>query len=139
MGGRLSRLIALWSTYPPRFWLLFIGVLFSVSCSSFIWPFVTIHIAEQTHSSLKLTAFMFSMEACASLLSVGRTSKMMDLYGRKVMMIAGLVLQSGNLVLMTQVTSIGGWLVLMAVMGVVSPLFPIGGNAMVADLLPNQQ
>ena len=82
---------------------------------------------------------MFSVEACASLLSVGRTSKMMDLYGRKVMMIAGLVLQAGNLVLMTQVTSIGGWLVLMAVMGVVSPLFPIGGNAMVADLLPNQQ
>ena len=139
MGGRLSRLITLWSTYPPRFWLLFIGVLFSVSCSSFIWPFVTIYIAEQTQSSLTLTALMFSVEACASLLSVGRTSKMMDLYGRKVMMIAGLVLQAGNLVLMTQVTSIGGWLVLMAVMGVVSPLFPIGGNAMVADLLPNQQ
>ncbi len=64
---------------------------------------------------------------------------MMDLYGRKVMMITGLVLQAGNLLLMTQATSIGSWLVLMAVMGVVSPLFSIGGNAMVADLIPNHQ
>ena len=40
---------------------------------------------------------------------------------------------------MTQATSIGIWLVLMAVMGVVSPLFSIGGNAMVADLIPNHQ
>ena len=45
---------------------------------------------------------MFSVEACASLLSVGRTSKMMDLHGRKVMMITGLVLQAGNLLLMTE-------------------------------------
>ena len=45
---------------------------------------------------------MFSVEACASLLSVGRTSKMMDLHGRKVMMITGLVLQASNLLLMTE-------------------------------------
>ena len=64
---------------------------------------------------------------------------MMDLYGRKVMMITGLILQAGNLLLMTQSTSIGIWLILMAVMGVVSPLFSIGGNAMVADLIPNHQ
>ena len=53
-------------------------------------------------------------------------------------MITGLVLQAGNLLLMTQPTSISSWLVLMAAMGV-SPLFSIGGNAMVADLLPNHQ
>ncbi|MEK9764308.1 MAG: MFS transporter, partial [Deltaproteobacteria bacterium] len=135
----MNRLFALWSAYPSRFWLLFAGVLFSVSCSSFIWPFATIFIAEQTQSSLTLTTLMFSVEACASILSVGRTSKMMDLYGRKVMMITGLVLQAGNLLLMTQATSIGIWLILMAVMGVVSPLFSIGGNAMVADLIPNHQ
>ena len=82
---------------------------------------------------------MFSVEACTSLISVGRTSKMMDLYGRKVIMITGLVLQAGNLLLMTQATSIGSWLLLMAVMGVISPLFSIGGNTMVADLIPNHQ
>jgi len=61
-----------------------------------------IFIAEQTRSSLALTTLMFSVEACASLLSVGRTSKMMDLYGHKVMMITGLVLQASNLLLMTE-------------------------------------
>ena len=107
MGSRLNRLFALWSAYPSRFWLLFAGVFFSVSSSSFIWPFTTIFIAEQTQSSLTLTTLMFSIEACTSLISVGRTSKMMDLYGRKVIMITGLVLQAGNLLLMTQATSIG--------------------------------
>jgi MFS family permease len=139
VGSGLSRLLALWHAYPTRFWLLFAGVFCSVFCSSFIWPFTTIFIAEQTQSSLTLTTLMFSVEACASLLSVGKTSKMMDLYGRKVMMITGLVLQAGNLLLMTQATSSGSWLVLMAVMGMASPLFSIGGNAMVADLLPNPQ
>jgi len=100
----LNRLFALWSAYPSRFWLLFAGVFFSVSSSSFIWPFTTIFIAEQTQSSLILTTLMFSVEACASLLSVGRTSKMRDLYGRKVMMITGLVLQAGNLLLISQIS-----------------------------------
>ena len=103
MGSRLNQLIALWSAYPSHFWLLFAGVFFSVSGSSFIWPFTTISIAEQTQSSLTLTTLMFSVEACASLLSVGRTSKMMDLYGRKVMMITGLVLQAGNLLLISRI------------------------------------
>ena len=102
MGSGLSRLLALWQAYPTRFWLLFAGVFFSVSSSSFIWPFTTIFIAEQTQSSLALTTLMFSVEACTSLLSVGRTSKMMDLYGHKVMMITGLVLQASNLLLMTE-------------------------------------
>ena len=103
MGSRLNQLFALWSAYPSHFWLLFAGVFFSVSSSSFIWPFTTIFIAEQTQSSLTLTTLMFSAEACASLLSVGRTSKMMDLYGRKVMMITGLVLQAGNLLLISRI------------------------------------
>ena len=104
MGSRLNRLFDLWSAHPSRFWLLFAGVFFSVSSSSFIWPFTTIFIAEQTQSSLTLTTLMFSVEACASLLSVGRTSKMMDLYGRKVMMITGLVLQARNLLLISQIS-----------------------------------
>ncbi|MEC8261024.1 MAG: hypothetical protein VX032_11435 [SAR324 cluster bacterium] len=37
----MNRLLALWSAYPSRFWLLFAGVFFSVSSSSFIWPFTT--------------------------------------------------------------------------------------------------
>ena len=46
---------------------------------------------------------------------------------------------AANLLMMTQATSIGNWLVLMEVMGVVSPLFSIGDNAMLADLIPNHQ
>ena len=87
MGSSLSRLIALQNTYPSHFWLLFAGVFFSVSGSSSVWPFTTIFITEKTQSSLTLTTLMFSVETCASLLSVGQTSKMMDLYDHKVMMI----------------------------------------------------
>jgi MFS family permease len=139
VGRRLSRLHPLSNPYPARFWLLFAGVLFSMTCNSFIWPFATIFIAEQTQSGLSLTAFMFTIQACASGLSVGYTSKMMDLYGRKRLMVAGLVLHAGTLLLMSDATSLITWGVLMALMGVVSPLFSVGGNAMVADLLPGEQ
>ena len=67
VGSGLSQLLTLWNAYPSRFWLLFAGVFFSVSGSSFIWPFTTIFIAEQTQSSLTLTTLMFSIEACARL------------------------------------------------------------------------
>ena len=77
---------------------------------------------------------MFTFQASASILTVGKTSRFMDLYGRKKMMVLGLILHAVTLLLMSEATSIISWIILMFFFGAVSPLFPIGANAMVADL-----
>ena len=100
-------------SYPIPFWILFIGVLLSMSFNSFIWPFVTIFISEQTQLALSFTTLMFTFQASASILTVGKTSRFMDLYGRKKLMVLGLILQAVTLLLMSEATSILSWIILM--------------------------
>ena len=135
----MTSLTTFLKSYPIPFWILFIGVLLSMSFNSFIWPFVTIFISEQTQLALSFTTLMFTFQASASILTVGKTSRFMDLYGRKKMMVLGLILHAVTLLLMSEATSILSWIILMFFFGAVSPVFPIGANAMVADLLPRDQ
>ena len=84
-----------------------------MSFNSFIWPFVTIFISEQTQLALSFTTLMFTFQASASILTVGKTSRFMDLYGRKKMMVLGLILHAVTLLLMSEATSILSWIILM--------------------------
>ncbi len=103
---------------------------------SFVWPFLTIYISEQTQTNLTVTSLMFTLQALASILSINYTSTIMDVYGRKPMMVAGMAMNAILLWIMSITTSIHSWSVLMICYGIINPVFTVGANAMVADIIP---
>jgi MFS family permease len=133
--------------------------------ASFIWPFITIFIREQTRPSVvampslllkgpalemlgpaahALPALSFaplstitpllSIQALASLAGSPIVASYMDRFGRKSMMSLGLVAYCAVLLLMSSATQLWQWAILMAVYGVIHPIFYVGAHAMVADL-----
>jgi MFS family permease len=149
--------------YPRRFgWLIAIYFVNRVA-ASLIWPFMTLFIREQTAGApplalaqsgllaqlgglqvaipLPLTAItpLLTIQAIASVIGTALIGLLMDRFGRKRIMLVGLVGYALVLLGMNGASSIGQWLVLLVIYGVMHPVFMVGTNAMTADLVAPEQ
>jgi predicted MFS family arabinose efflux permease len=121
--------------YPRQFWLLFAGFIINRTSGGLIWPFLTIYISRQLDVPLTTVALLLSIQAVAGLISTSIVGLLMDRWGRKRVMIAGLIGMSVTLVAMQSANTIEAWALLIACYGISLPIYNIGGNAMVADLV----
>jgi MFS family permease len=121
--------------YPRQFWLLFAGFIINRTSGGLIWPFLTIYISRQLDVPLTTVALLLSIQAVAGLVSTSIVGLLMDRWGRKRVMIAGLIGMSATLVAMQGANTIQAWAVLIACYGISLPVYNVGGNAMVADLV----
>lgn len=133
------RLQTVYASYPSRFWLLAACHLLQRTGASFLWPFLSLIVAEQTGAPLERITALYSVQAVASLIGTSVISSLMDRYGRKRLMLAGLVGVSAVTLLLSQANTLEAWLVLIPLYGTLVPVFIIGANAMVADIVPQEQ
>jgi MFS family permease len=123
------------SSYPRQFWLLFGGHFFNQASSSLIWPFLTIFMRERLNESLTTITLLFTIQAISGLGATSIIGSLMDRFGRKGIMIAGLLANAGVMIAMSRADRFEQWIVLSALYGAVTPIFSVGANAMVADLV----
>ena len=123
-------------TYPSQFWLLFWGTLVSFIGMSMIWPFMVIYLGAELDLSLTIITTLTSISAVMSLLSSFIAGSIADKIGRKWTMVISLGVTGLSLVLMTFAHSYGQFAILMALRGAFRPLYRVGSDAMVADLVP---
>ena len=122
-------------TYPHQFWLLFWGSFFTRASISMIWPFVTVIIRERLDIPLTTAALLLTVQSMASLLSTLVVSSIMDKVGRKIPIVIGLLGSALALVGMASASTFEQWIILMVFYGVFTPVFNIGVNTMVADIV----
>src|SRR5690348_9590237 len=118
--------------YPRQFWLLFAGFIINRTSGGLIWPFLTIYISRQLDVPLTTVALLLSIQAVAGLVSTSIVGLLMDRWGRKRVMIVGLLGMSATLVAMQGATTLEAWALLIACYGITLPIYNVGGNAMVA-------
>jgi MFS family permease len=123
-------------TYPSQFWLLFWGTLVSFIGMSMIWPFMVIYLGAELGLSLTIITTLTSISAVMSLLSSFIAGSIADRIGRKWTMVVSLGVTGLSLVLMIFAHSYGQFAILMALRGAFRPLYRVGSDAMVADLVP---
>jgi len=126
-------------TYPSQFWLLFWGMLVSLIGMSMIWPFMVIYLGAELGLSLTIITTLTSISALMSLLSSFIAGSIADKIGRKWTMVISLAVTGLSLVLMIFAHSYGQFAILMALRGAFRPLYRVGSDAMVADLVPPKQ
>ncbi len=132
----IQRLRRVAHTYPRQFWLLTAGMLISTIGSSMVWPFLTIYLSKRLALPLFSIATLFTVNAIADLAFSFIAGPIVDRTGRKRVMVISLVVNGlGNLA-MSQADSLGMFAILMAVNGAANPLYRIGADAMLADLIP---
>lgn len=126
-------------SYPPQFWLLFWTTLLFRASFAMMWPFTTIYVRQKLDISVSVATLLLSVQAVASLLSVMAVGSLMDQFGRKGAMILGVFAEAFVLIGMAFSTQFPVWVVLMAMHGALYPIFGVGVNTMVTDIVQPEQ
>ena len=131
----LARLRTTIAAYPRAFWVLFWGLLINSIGGSMVWPFLTIFIRQRLAVSLTAVTLLFSLNSAMGLIALSVIGPAVDRFGRRFAMITGLT--AGGLVLlaMSAATTLPVWAAVMIAQGMMSPLYRVGSDAMIADLI----
>jgi MFS family permease len=132
----LLRLRRATAGYPRQFWLLFWGVLVNSSGSSMVWPFLTIYLRQRLDVPLTTIALLLTANALAGLASTSIAGPAVDRFGRKGAMVLSLGVGCLFMLALGRVDTLAGAVALMVFKGMTDPLYRVGSDAMVADLIP---
>lgn len=135
----IRRLRQVASDYPRSFWLLFWGTLINASGSSMVWPFLTIYLRQRLEIPLTAVALLLTVNSIASVAATSVTGPAVDRFGRKIAMLLSLSVSCAIMLGMSAAAAIGPWILLMVASGAFSPLYRVGTDAMVADLIPPER
>jgi MFS family permease len=125
--------------YPRQFWLMFVGMLISAIGSSIIWPFLLVYVSERLNAPLTAIASLLTLNSAMGLLSSFLGGPLIDRLGRKWIMAASLVANGTAYMFMGNANTFLQFAILMAITGAVNPLYRVGADAMMADLLPQEK
>lgn len=115
------------------------GMLISTLGSSMIWPFLMIYVSETLDVSLAVVTSLMTVNSVTSLLFSFIAGPVIDRLGRKWVMVISLVGNGACYIFMSMADSMPAFVVLMALRGAFHPLYQVGSDAMMADMLPPQK
>lgn len=131
----LNQLCAARQAYPSQFWLLFVGMLISRMGASMIWPFLMIFISGRLDLPLVRVTSLMTLNAAMGLLASFVAGPIADRMGRKGVMVVSLTVSGLGYLLMIGADSFLAFALVMALRGMFDPLFQVGSDAMLADMI----
>jgi MFS family permease len=121
--------------YPSQFWLMAVGLFISSAGASMIWPFLMIYVSEKLVLSLSTVSTLITINAIMGLFSSFVAGAVSDKLGRKLVMIVSLAVNGLGYLFMSQAHSYLGFAIIMVLMGASNPLYQVGSDAMLADMI----
>jgi MFS family permease len=131
-----QRFLNTYDQYPRQFWLMAFGLLIMSSGASMVWPFLMIYVSNTLSLPLSKAASLITINASAGLISTLIAGSVADRFGRKLVMTVSLLSNGFIYLFMAQADSYAAFAVLMMLAGFANPLYAVGADAMLADLLP---
>ncbi|MCL4559942.1 MAG: MFS transporter [Chloroflexi bacterium] len=123
-------------SYPPQFWLLFWGQIISTIGASMIWPFLMIYVSGRLTLPLTAVASLMTLNAAWGLIFSFVAGPAADTLGRKWVMVISLAVNGIGYLFMSRAETFAQFALLMSLSGAFNPLFRVGADAMMADLIP---
>jgi len=118
---------------------MFYGMLISTIGSSMIWPFLMIYVRQRVNMPLTQAASLMTINAAAGLIAAFVAGPITDRIGRKWVMVISLAGNGAVYFFMSTANSYLSFAVLMTFSGTFNPLYRVGADAMVADLIPSEK
>jgi MFS family permease len=135
----ISRLKSRYNQYPRQFWLMIAGVVISTAGGSMIWPFLLIYASGKLHLPLSTVATLISINAGTGLFASFLAGTLADKVGRKVVMVFSLAVNGIAYFFLMRAVTYPHFVILMIGIGLSNPLYQVGADAMLADLIPSEQ
>jgi MFS family permease len=100
-----------------------------------VWPFLTIYMRQQLDVPLTTITLLLTINSITSLIASFIAGPAVDRFGRKAAMVISLGMSSLIFIGMSAAGNLGMWAILVSLSGAFGPLYNVGANAMVADLI----
>jgi MFS family permease len=130
--------LQLLKAYPRQFRLMFFGMLISAIGSSMIWPFLMIFVSKRLNIALTEATSLFTINASAGIIAAIIAGPITDRFGRKWVMVISLAGNGMVYFFMGSAHTYVHFAILMTLSGAFNPLYRVGADAMLADLIPSE-
>ena len=104
-----------------------------------IWPFLLIYASGKLHLPLSTVATLIAINAGTGLFSSFLAGTLADKIGRKVVMVFSLALNGIAYFFLMRAETYSHFVVLMIFIGLSNPLYQVGADAMLADMIPSEK
>ncbi len=120
--------------YPRSMWLMLAVFFCNRAAASLIWPFLSLYMSDSLKAPLEVVTALISLQAFAGLLATSVVGVIMDKFGRKRAMAAGVGRLERGADRYEQRPRTLAVAILLIFYGIFQPIFYIGAFAMVADM-----
>ncbi|GIK09293.1 MAG: MFS transporter [Chloroflexota bacterium] len=135
----LYKLRALYKEYPQQYWLMIAGLVLATAGGSMVGPYLLIYVSEKLSLPLSTVAALVSINAGTGLISSFVAGWLADKVGRKLVMNLSLTLTGLTYFFMLYAETYPQFVFLMVALGLSNPLYQVGSDAMLADLVPSEK
>lgn len=129
----------LYEEYPRQFWLMVAGIVISTAGGSMIWPFLLIYASGKLNLPLSTVATLISINAGTGLFASFLAGTLADKIGRKAVMVFSLALNGVAYFFLMRAETYPHFVMLMILIGLSNPLYQVGADAMLADMIPSEK
>ena len=129
----------IYNEYPNAFKVLTLATFIDMLGSFLLYPFYALYITEHFGVGMIEVGYLFSIFSVGNILGSVIGGALADKYGRRAMVLIGLVVSGIGSILMGLVNNLNIFYLLAAFLGLVGNLGGPARQAMVADLLPKEK
>ncbi|MFX0038569.1 MAG: MDR family MFS transporter [Promethearchaeota archaeon] len=134
-----NRIKNVYRDYPNAFWVLTLATFIDMLGSFILFPFYALYITERFGVGMIEVGFLFSIFSAGNIFGGVIGGALADKYGRRAMILIGLVVSGTGSVVMGLVDNLNTFYILAAFLGLIGNFGGPARQAMVADLLPSEK
>jgi MFS family permease len=135
----LNKIKNIYNEYPNAFWVLTLATFIDMLGSFLLYPFYALYITSRFGVGMIEVGFLFSIFSVGNIFGGVIGGALADKYGRRAMILIGLVVSGTGSILMGLVDNLSTFYILAAFLGLIGNFGGPARQAMVADLLPSEK
>jgi len=135
----LYKFKATYNEFPSRFWVLVVASFIDRVGGTLIFPFFALYITQKFNVGMTQAGVLIGIFSFSGLLGNLLGGALADRFGRKMIVLFGLVFSALSSVTMGLVDNLNVFYILAVVVGLLSDVAGPAWQAMVADILPEEK
>lgn len=136
---RFRRLTSTFREFPSQYWILVAAAFIDRLGGAMLFPFFTLYLTKKFGIGMTEVGMLFAMFALTSVLGSFMGGALTDRFGRKGMLIFGLVMSAASSLLMGVIDSYALFILVIPAVGLLADAGGPAQQALVADLLPEEK
>lgn len=135
----MEKIKSIYQEYPVPFWVLMLGLFIDQLGGTLIYPFFALYITSHFNVGMSQVGIMFGIMAITGILGGMIGGAMTDKFGRKKLLLYGLAISGLFSLSIIFINTIEVFYIVAGFVGFLNSLSGPAGNAMIADLLPEEK